>query len=213
MSQLYFQPPQPSPQRNIELSKLLSWILRHGANEEKLPIDANGYIDIDVILKTHRFVAKKFSLNEIKNVVANDRKQRFALDTLPNGKMRIKANQGHSMANVQMTMTKIDDARKVPIAVHGTYYRFWEKIKAEGLKRMTRNHIHLTENEVFSGDTSGFRSSSEILIYVDVSKAVSDGVVFYRSANNVILTEGLDGVLPSKYFARVVDRVTKKRLL
>lgn len=212
MSHLYFQSPQPGAQRNIELSKLLSWILRHGANEAKLPIDSNGFIDIDVILKHQRFVAKKFTLNEIKTVVASDRKQRFALDTLPNGKIRIKANQGHSMANVQLTMTRIDDASNVPFAVHGTYYRFWEQIKAEGLKRMTRNHIHLTENEVFRGDTSGFRSSSEILIYIDVAKAMGDGVAFYRSDNNVILTEGIDGTVSSKYFAKVVDRVTKKQL-
>lgn len=213
MSHLYFQPPQPGPERNTELSKLLSWILRHGANEQKLPIDANGFIDIDVILKHQRFVAKRFTLNEIKTVVANDRKQRFALEAAPNGKMRIKANQGHSMTNVQQTMTRIDDAAKVPFAVHGTYYRFWEKIKAEGLKRMARNHIHLTESEVFRGDVSGFRSSSEILIYVDVAKAMADGVAFYRSANNVILTEGVDGVLSTKYFAKVVDHVTKKKLL
>lgn len=204
---------QQNQNRNTELSKLLSWILRHGANEENIPIDTNGYIDVEVILKNKRFIGKKFTLNEIKSVVTNDRKQRFALDALPDGKMLIKANQGHSMANVQMILTKIDDASKLPIAVHGTYYRFWEKIKAEGLKRMTRNHIHLTERDRFSGDTSGFRSSSEILIYVNVSLAMAEGVVFYRSANNVILTEGINGLLSNKYFLKVIDRVTNKQLL
>lgn len=212
MSQ-YNRQPQQNQNRNIELSKLLSWILRHGANDINIPIDVNGYIDVDVILKSQRFISKKFSLAEVKNVVANDGKQRFSLDTLPNGKVRIKANQGHSMANVQLTMTTIDDASKLPIAVHGTYYRFWDSIKAEGLKRMTRNHIHMTENEKFSANTSGFRSSSEILIYINVPKAMSDGVVFYRSANNVILTEGINGVLSSQYFAKVVDRATQKQLL
>lgn len=210
MSQLR---PQQNQNRNIELSKLLSWILRHGANEEGLPIDKNGYVDADVILTNKRFISKKFTLNDIQSVVENDLKQRYALDVLPNGKIRIKANQGHSMANVQMTLSRIDDASKVPIAVHGTFYRFWEKIKAEGLKRMNRNHIHLTEQEHFTVDTSGFRSSSEILIYINVSKAMSDGVVFYRSANNVILTEGINGVLFNKYFTKVIDRVTKKQLL
>lgn len=204
---------QQNQNRNIELSKLLSWILRHGANEENLPIDTDGYIDVNDILKNRQFVSKKFSLNEIKVVVQNDKKQRFALDVMANGGFRIKANQGHSMSNVQMTMSVIDDATKLPIAVHGTYYRFWDKIKAEGLKRMNRNHIHLTETEHFSGNVSGFRSSSEILIYINVSKAMSDGVVFYRSANNVILTEGINGVLSNKYFTKVIDRLTKKQLL
>lgn len=203
-----------SQNRNVELSKLLSWILRHGANEEKLPIDANGYIDVEVILKHQRFVSKKFTLNEIRNVVANDRKQRFTLDTLPNnGKMLIRANQGHSLANVQMTMTEVNDASQLPIVVHGTYYRFWDKIRTEGLKRMARNHIHLTETESFSAEVSGFRSNSEILVYVNVAKAMDNGIKFYRSANNVILTDGIDGVLPKEYFARVIDRNTKKKLL
>lgn len=206
--------PQQNQNRNIELSKSMSWILRHGANEEKMPIDTNGWIDVDVILKHHRFVSKKYTLDEIKSVVASDRKQRYTLDTLPNGRLRIKANQGHSIASVQMAdMARIDDASKLSAAVHGTYYRFWQKIKVEGLKRMTRNHIHLTENERFNADISGFRSSSEILIYINVSKAMEDGIVFYRSENNVILTEGINGTLSNKYFDKVVDRATNKPLL
>lgn len=210
MSQFH---PKQSQTRNVELSKLMSWILRHGANEEALPIDVNGFIDVDLILKQHQFKSKQYTLDEVKSVVANDRKQRYTLNTLSNGKILIKANQGHSMANVQMTMSRIDDASKLPIAVHGTYYRFWEKIKAEGLKRMTRNHIHLTEHQDFGGNISGFRFDSEILIYVNVRKAMSDGVIFYRSENNVILTEGLNGVLSNKYFDKVIDRVTNKNLL
>lgn len=215
MSQYYRVIPQQNQKqnRNIELSKLLSWILRHGANDVNIPISANGYIDVDVILKNERFVCKKFTLSDVQNVVKNDPKQRFALETLPNGKMRVRCNQGHSMANVQLTLTRIDDASKLPIVVHGTYYQYWDKIKADGLKRMNRNHIHMTECEQFSDNTSGFRSSSEILIYINVSNAMSDGIVFYRSANNVILTEGINGILSSKYFTKVIDRVTKKQLL
>lgn len=33
-----------------------------------------------------------------------------------------------------------------------------------------------------------------------------DGVVFYKSSNNVILTEGLNGCLKPIYFAKVEDK-------
>merc|ERR1712032_1747233 len=33
---------------------------------------------------------------------------------------------------------------------------------------------------------------------------MEDGVVFYRSKNDVILTQGFDGWLPVKYFAKAV---------
>ena len=39
-------------------------------------------------------------------------------------------------------LTKIEDPTEYPVVIHGTYLKFWDLIKAGGLKRMTRNHIH-----------------------------------------------------------------------
>ena len=48
------------------------------------------------------------------------------------------------------------------------------------------------------------RTSSQILIFVDVEKAIDAGIKFYLSANGVVLTEGNDrGFLPPEFFARV----------
>ena len=46
----------------------------------------------------------------------------------------------------------------------------------------------------------------EILIYLDVEKALADGIKLFRSANNVILSPGINGIIPAKYFLKVVDR-------
>ena len=46
----------------------------------------------------------------------------------------------------------------------------------------------------------------ELLIYIDTAKAMTEGCAFFRSANNVILSPGFDGIIPCKYFAKVVDR-------
>jgi 2'-phosphotransferase len=35
---------------------------------------------------------------------------------------------------------------------------------------------------------------------------MKDGIVFYISSNNVILTEGVDGLLPAKYFKSVISK-------
>ena len=35
---------------------------------------------------------------------------------------------------------------------------------------------------------------------------MKDGIKFYISSNNVILTEGVDGILYSKYFKKVVSK-------
>ena len=36
--------------------------------------------------------------------------------------------------------------------------------------------------------------------------AMKDGIQFFISDNNVILTEGIDGLLPSKYFRKVYKK-------
>ncbi len=48
------------------------------------------------------------------------------------------------------------------------------------------------------------RKSSDILIYIDVQKAIDAGINFYMSANGVVLTEGDDrGYLKPEFFSRV----------
>ena len=54
------------------------------------------------------------------------------------------------------------------------------------------------------------RKSCEVLIYIDVDSAIKDGVRFEMSANQVVLTAAVDGVLSTKYFACVVDAYTRK---
>lgn len=36
--------------------------------------------------------------------------------------------------------------------------------------------------------------------------AIKDGIKFYISSNNVILTEGIDGVISPKYFKKVIRK-------
>jgi 2'-phosphotransferase len=80
---------------------------------------------------------------------------------------------------------------------------------------MNRQHIHLSED--FPGSKSvisGMRANCEIAIYIDVKKAMQDGIKFYRSANNVILSPGDEnGFLKPKYFLKIVDIKTSKTFL
>lgn len=51
------------------------------------------------------------------------------------------------------------------------------------------------------------RESAQVLIYIDVQKALVAGFSFSLSENGVVLTEGDErGYLPPKYFLRVEDR-------
>ena len=54
------------------------------------------------------------------------------------------------------------------------------------------------------------RSSSQVLIYVDVDKAISAGIKFFVSANGVVLTEGDErGYLGPQFFSLVENAKRK----
>ena len=89
----------------------------------------------------------------------------------------------------------------------------WANIKEEGLRPMRRNHIHCVPFEITDEkDAPGLRASSNVLIYINVPRAMEAGIVFYRSHNNVILTCGCDGVLPADFFLKAYDRHTRVSL-
>jgi len=193
----------------VRISKSLSWILRHGAQKEGLPIDDDGYIDVDVVLGHRNF--RGVSLEVIRSVVENNDKKRFTLvfsdETM---KWKIKANQGHTLKVDALELQPLSDSDiKTNYAniIHGTNLKSWDSIKSSGgLSRMARNHIHLSPGE--PGDekvVSGMRASSNVWIYVDAIAAINDGFQFFLSPNNVILTPGdKGGFLPLKYLQKVV---------
>jgi len=161
-------------------------------------------------------------LTAIQKIVAENEKQRYKLsyestttgpgmvvspgseESNTSGIWWIRANQGHSVQVEALELEEIKFADDLPVAVHGTSAKAWELISKEGLSRMKRNHIHLATGLPSSGVKSGMRANSQVLIYINVVKAMSDGLVFQRSANGVILTEGDDkGFILPEYFVNV----------
>eukprot|EP00124_Ichthyophonus_hoferi_P003064 Ihof_evm5s243 gene=Ihof_evmTU5s243 len=200
------RPRDPMP-RDVQLSRKLSKTLRHKAAEQNIPMRSDGYVLVSTLLGHREY--KGFTLEEIKEVVANSDKQRYCLAE-EDGQLWIRANQGHSV-KVDVAMTPIQSANEVPIAVHGTYKRYWPMIREKGLSVMNRNHIHLAPGlPKHDGVISGMRASSELYIYINMKLALDDGMPFYRSANNVILTPGFNGFIPVKYFSQVLTATNPK---
>ena len=72
---------------------------------------------------------------------------------------------------------------------------------------MTRNHIHFAPGmPKEEGVISGMRGSCDVYIFIDLEKAIKDGIKFFISSNNVILTEGVEGTLHPKYFKKVIGK-------
>ncbi|KNC99511.1 tRNA 2'-phosphotransferase [Spizellomyces punctatus DAOM BR117] len=221
----------------VRISKAMSYVLRHGAAKDGIPIRADGYVLVDDLLKHPRL--KHASLTTIQQVVQANDKQRFtlvqeAVEGTHQKVWLVRANQGHTL-QVEVEMQPITSPAEAPIVVHGTYAKNWPSIQKHGLKPMARQHIHFApgkpgENgvirQVAQGSlinhtypkrtkhlkktpqlyfllTSGMRSTCDVFIYIDMAKALADGIPFLRSANNVILSAGKNGVIGPEYFLKV----------
>lgn len=70
---------------------------------------------------------------------------------------------------------------------------------------MERKHIHCAKGTLFDPNViSGLRKDAQVFIYIDLEKALTEGLKFYESENGVILTEGDEqGYLKPKYFLKV----------
>ncbi|KAF9153587.1 hypothetical protein BGX20_004870 [Mortierella sp. AD010] len=192
----------------VRLSKALSWLLRHNAESQGIAIRPDGYVKIQDVLGHPKF--KNYTLDDIVQAVETSDKKRFQiLDDGSGNKEYIRAVQGHSITKVaELGFEEIVDPSLIPVAVHGTMHSKWSLISSQGLSKMARNHIHMAvglpgANEVISG----MRNSCNLYIYIDTAKAIQDGIKFYKTSNNVILSDGKsgDGIITREYFKSVVN--------
>lgn len=191
--------------RDVSISKALSYFLRHGAQKNNLQIDERGFIKVDDLLAHQNLKSKKTTLQDILRVVETNEKKRFALEDR-DGVLYICATQGHLMQTVtDGNLRPLHEASLPKQIIHGTRKRALEQIRnSGGLSRMGRNHIHCTSDHNL---VSGFRASSDVLIFIDGPQCLRDGIKFYQSSNGVILSPGNEqGVIECKYFVKVTDR-------
>jgi 2'-phosphotransferase len=184
--------------RETFVSKKLSWYLRHHLDQIPAPVSPAGFVPIDALVSMDDFVSENITREEIIRAVEISDKQRFGLDST--GKL-IRANQGHSISSGQLIdqeqlLTKLTEP--LEYCVHGTTRKAINEIKRSGLNKMSRTHIHFASKP---NAISGFRSESTVLIHVDMGAAIADGIEFFMSANQVILSPG---PIDSKYFKEIV---------
>ncbi|KAI0182958.1 KptA family-domain-containing protein [Xylaria flabelliformis] len=248
--------------RQVQISKALSTLLRHQAQNAGVQLDSEGFAPLDRVMQWPRLRSLNPTVAEIKDEVATNAKQRFSMKPNPDESVSsttskddaahwvIRANQGHSIAIASEALhAPITFATgNIPdVVVHGTYFAFWPAIvSAGGLKKMGRTHVHFGTG--IPGDDgggtgqvhnvedeeegavqnkpkviSGMRADAEVLIFVDVERALRDSeassgsqtadeeaggeIKWWMSENNVVLTEGnAEGLVPLKYFKEVRGR-------
>ena len=199
--------------QNYHLSKFTSWFLRHNLENSGITYDPGGWVRVSDLINYYNINysnKNSITINEIVLVVKNCAKQRFSIRGEGQA-MEIRANQGHSVCNISNSWLLTRITEPLPVCVHGTTLEAWNLIKNTGLSRMSRQHIHMATG--VPGDKqviSGMRTTSRIVISINMTSAMRNGIPFYMSSNGVILSPG---PIPIEYFSNVVDRKTGRSIV
>ena len=167
--------------QQTQISKFLSYVLRHRPDEIGITLDPQGWVSIDALLAAASSHGTPITREDLELVVSNNSKQRFAIS---DDGTRIRASQGHS------TSVDLGYAASAPPAVlyHGTAGSNVDSIRAQGIVRGQRHHVHLSVDTDTAMQVGG-RHGSAVVLVVRAGEMHAAGHEFFLSANGVWLTE------------------------
>lgn len=164
------------------ISKFLSLVLRHRPDTIGLYLDNNGWAKVSELIDKAAQKDVHFNNEDLEWIVANNDKQRFAFNE---DHSEIRANQGHSLQTIDLQLQAIEPPH---ILYHGTVTKFIDSIKASGLQKRSRQHVHLSA-DLTTATTVGSRRGAPVILKVEALKMHQEGYAFYQSKNGVWLTD------------------------
>ena len=175
-------------ENNLErTSRFISLILRHIPETIGIELDEHGWANVDGLLK-----GVNIDFDTLEKIVNEDEKGRYSFNE---DKTKIRANQGHSIdVDVGLEVKTPPD-----ILYHGTATKYEKSINSIGLQPKTRLYVHMTE-DLEVAKITGMRHGKLIVYQIDAKKMNNDGILFYKSVNNVWLTKDVE----TKYLKRIM---------
>ena len=167
----------------VNQSKFLSLVLRHQPQLIGIELDNQGWVDVATLLTRCQQHGKDIDLEVLKQVVADNDKQRFAFNE---DCTKIRANQGHSVAiDLQLAPTQ-----PPTYLYHGTATRFLHSIRQQGLQKRSRQHVHLSALHQ-TAISVGSRHGVPHVLTVRAEAMYQAGYQFFISDNGVWLTDAV----------------------
>ena len=174
-----------------EMSRLIALVLRHQPEKLGLTIDSHGWMDTDQLIKKLNAI-QPFTMETLEEIVRTDAKRRYSFNA---DRSCIRANQGHSIP-VDLGLLPV---RPPKVLYHGTATRFARSIEQQGLRPMSRQYVHLSE-DLRTAIPVGSRHGVPMVYRVDADGMHRDGHDFFRSENGVWLAYAV----PAEYLERLL---------
>lgn len=167
------------------LSKFISVILRHRANDFGLHLDPQGFVE---------FADLKRIVEEKSTDVYNEEDWRKVLNGELDGKKRFELKDGRIRA--LYGHSKVDRIIYEPVTppdvlFHGTTLQAERVIRREGLRSMKRQYVHLSANTDRAVIVGGRRTDNVRLLLVRAAEAQKAGIEFYSPESEHYLAQSI----------------------
>jgi putative RNA 2'-phosphotransferase len=176
------------------LSQTIARALRHAPEAYGLQLDDDGWTPVEALLAALRRRREWQQLSEHDLAVMMERssKQRYEMRD-----GRIRAYYGHS------TPDKIhkQSVEPPPILYHGTAPDSVELIRAEGLRAMNRQYVHLSTEQQTAQQVGSRKAGQPVLLKIRALEAYQAGVNFYHGNEDTWLAD----VVPPEYIDLPAD--------
>ena len=165
----------------VDLSKEISYALRHAPWEYELELDEKGFVPIAQLLH---------ALNESngydRGIVQADLEQIIATSEKKRHEIvgdKIRALYGHSVPQI------IKKEPGIPPAVlyHGTTHKASPQILQDGLKPMQRQYVHLSVDVDSATRVGKRRDGNPVILKIDTEAAQKAGIQFFIGNDKVWL--------------------------
>lgn len=166
----------------VKLSKNMSYILRHNPYEFNLKLDENGWLSLNELLNALKSQNKykDITLDDIINIVNLDSKKRYQIK-----ENKIRAVYGHSIKD----KIKKESNKPPKTLYHGTTKEYAQLIIKEGLKPMSRQYVHLSEDINTANIVALRRTNQPVILIIDCLSAYQDKINFYKEDNGIWLSD------------------------
>lgn len=142
-----------------EISKFLSYVLRHEPHAIDLKLDSEGWASIESLIAGAAKDGRILNSALIQTVVSTSDKKRFSIS---DDGLLIRAVQGHSTVSVSLQHVEKEPPE---FLYHGTATRFLESIRLQGLIAGSRHHVHLSQ-DIPTAITVGQRHGKPVILKI-----------------------------------------------
>ncbi|KJH69868.1 RNA 2'-phosphotransferase [Aliterella atlantica] len=167
----------------VKISRYLSKHLRHQPDRLGITLLPGGWVAVEELLAACKKNAFPISWTQLEEVVAKNDKQRFSFDST--GTL-IRANQGHS---VEVDL-QLEPVIPPDVLYHGTGASAIAAIMQTGLCKMSRHHVHLSQDTAIARNV-GARHGKPVVLAVNAAAMHQASYTFYCSDNGVWLVDSV----------------------